>query len=372
MEDSLLATAPATTSVSGGFKIEVADEKLAFRSVLVEGHRHTGRGLAESVGFNANGAVVVLHFLANGDLLDIRPDDPVDMELGCRRFVIVKGNGVHAVSLDGSRIDLASRVVSGCLLRRLGRVPQEMEIYLDHSDRAGRRLDDLDLVDTIAPGFDRFVTRKRIFKLNVQGVILDLASPIILVRDALERAGFNPDQGWQIFLKVHGEPKRSVALTDTIDLCTPGIDKLRLTPKEINNGEAVPKPRHDFALLDVDAAHLARIGLDWETVVEQNRRWLVIHDYPVPEGYTVKCAILALEIPPTYPGAQIYGFFAFPPLALASGRTVASTQMRGIIFGKEFHGWSRNRGAIPWNPAIDKVATQLALVEAALSKEIGE
>ena len=174
------------------------------------------------------------------------------------------------------------------------------------------------------------MTRKHIWKLNVQGVILDVPTPTIVVREALTLAGFNPDQGWQIFLKVHGEPKRAVTLTDTIDLRTPGIEKLRLTPKEVNNGEAPCAPRRDFDLLDADDAHLDRLGLHWETVEEANRRWLVIHDYPMPGGYTVGETLLALEIPPTYPGAQIYGFYAYPPLALSSGRAIDNTQLRGI------------------------------------------
>ena len=98
----------------------------------------------------------------------------------------------------------------------------------------------------------------------------------------------------------------------------------------------------------------------------------MICDYPLPGGYTVGDTLLALEIPPTYPGAQIYGFHAYPPLALSSGRVIASTQLRGSIRGREFHGWSRNRGSTPWNPALDCVATQLALVDAALAKEVGE
>ena len=163
-----------------------------------------------------------------------------------------------------------------------------------------------------------------------------------------------------------------MTLTDTIDLRTPGIEKLRLTPKEVNNGEAPCAPRRDFDLLDVDEAHLGRLGLRWETVEEAARRWLVIYDYPVPGGYTASATLLALEIPPTYPGAQIYGFYAYPPLALSSGRVIENTQLRGSIRGREFHGWSRNRGSTPWNPALDCVATQLALVDAALAKEVGE
>lgn len=214
---------------------------------------------------------------------------------------------------------------------------------------------------------------QRDWKLNVQGVILDVAQPSISVRDALVQAGFNPDQGWQIFLKVAGQKKQAVDLTDEVDLRTPGIEKLRLTPKDVNNGEAPRGPRSDFALLDADEEHLGRLGLRWETIIEEGRRWLVIYDYPLPVGYTAEVTTLALEIPPTYPGAQVYGFYSYPPLELVDGRAIESTQLRGVLLGVEFHGWSRRRGkAAPWNPALDNVRTQLALVDAALAKEVGE
>lgn len=161
-------------------------------------------------------------------------------------------------------------------------------------------------------------------------------------------------------------------LTDTVDLRRPGIEKLRLTPKEVGNGEA-PAASRAFALLDADEDYLDKLGLRWETIIEpDHRRWLIIHNYPVPTGYTVKRTLLALEIPPTYPQAALYGFYAFPPLALASGREIPSTQMRGIIRGQDFHGWSRHRGAAAWNPATDNVVTQVALVDEAMAKELGQ
>ena len=150
-------------------------------------------------------------------------------------------------------------------------------------------------------------------------------------------------------------------------------EKLRLTPKDVNNGEAPVAPCRTFALLDIDEAHLNRLGLLWETLVAAERRWLLLHDYPLPTGYTVAHTKVALEIPPTYPGAQIYGFYAYPPLALSSGRVIESTQLRGVLHSVEYHGWSRNRGpAAPWNSTTDNVVTQLALVDAALAKEVDE
>ncbi len=352
--------------------IEVADQTLTFRSVSIEDLTPTGAQLAAAAGFKHTEQVAVLHILANGELEDIEPDETVDLRHGDGRFITVESDRIYWFTLNGERLDWRRRIISGGLLRKLGRVTDDQEIFLERRDEPDRLIGNHDLVDLDAPGVETFVTRKRFWKLNVQGVILDVPTPTIVVREALTLAGFNPDQGWYIFLRVHGEPKREVTLTDTIDLRTPGIEKLRLTPKEVNNGEARCAPRRDFDLLDADDAHLGRLGLRWETVEEANRRWLVIQDYPVPGGYTVAVTLLALEIPPTYPGAQIYGFYAYPPLALSSGRVIASTQLRGSISGREFHGWSRNRGSTPWNPALDRVATQLALVDAALAKEVGE
>lgn len=353
-------------------RVEIADAAFNFRSVSIADLTPTGAQLAAAAGFKPTQQVTVLQVLANGDLEDIRPDETVDLRHAEGRFVIVESDRSYRLTIDGQRFDWPCRVVSGGLLRKLGQVPAEKDIYLDESETADRVIGPRDLVDLDAAGVEAFVTRVRHWKLNVQGVVLEIDMPMIGVRDAIARAGFNPDQGWQIFLKLAGQPKRPVTLADTIDLRTPGIEKLRLTPNEVNNGEAPWAPRRAFDLLDVDHAHLARIGLRWETVEQADRRWLLLHEYPVPRGYSVTHTLLALEVPPTYPGAQIYGFYAYPPLVLASGRTIESTQLRGTIDDREFHGWSRNRGSLAWNPATDNVTTQLMLVDAALAKEVGE
>ncbi len=99
-------------------------------------------------------------------------------------------------------------------------------------------------------GYERRSEHEKIWRLNVQGVILELTAPTIVVRQALLDAGFDPDQGWQIFLKVHGQPKREVSLADTIDLCTPGVEKLRLVPKHVINGDREGPPQRTFPSAD--------------------------------------------------------------------------------------------------------------------------
>lgn len=353
--------------------INVADQTLTYRQVGIDDFTLTGAQLAIAAGFKSVDGVSVLQVLATGDLEDVRPNETVDLHREAGRFVIVESDRAYRLTIDGQRFDWPCRIVSGGLLRKLGQVPADKVIYFERQDQPDRQVDDQDLVDLDAAGVESFVSRKPAWKLNVQGVMLELFAPTIVVREALIEAGFNPDQGWHIFLKVVGQQKQPVELTTVIDLRTPGIEKLRLTPKDVNNGEAPVVPRRTFALLDIDEAHLNRLGLKWETLVEAERRWLLLHDYPLPVGYTVSHSKVALEIPPTYPGAQIYGFYAYPPLALSSGRVIASTQLRGVLLGVEYHGWSRNRGpAAPWNANTDNVMTQIALVDAALAKEVDE
>jgi len=353
--------------------IEVADHTLTFREVRLDDLTPTGAQIAAAAGFKAAEDVSVLQVLANGDLEDIRPAETVDLRREVGRFVVVESDRAYRLTIDGQRFDWPCRVVSGLLLRKLGDVADDRALYFERQEQPDCLVGDQDLIDLDAAGVEAFLSRQSVWKLNVQGVLLDLSTSTISVRDALVRAGFNPDQGWQIFLKFAGQTKQLVNLDTEIDLRTPGIEKLRLTPQDVNNGEAPPAACRAFALLDVDEAYLERLGLRWETIIETNRRWLLIHDYPVPSGYRVERAKIALEIPPNYPGAQIYGFYVYPPLMLSSGRTIKSTQLRGILLGVEFHGWSRHRGpAAPWNPAVDNVVTQIALVDAALAKEVGE
>src|SRR3984893_16266961 len=118
------------------------------------------------------------------------------------------------------------------------------------------------------------------WKLNVQGVVIESPHPEIVVRHAIKQAGFNPDTPWIIVLKVAGEPKREVDLSFVIDLRHKGIEKLRLTPKQINNGEMAVGRRVEFALLPQDEEHLNHQGLRWETLVHAGRRWLIIRNYP--------------------------------------------------------------------------------------------
>lgn len=205
------------------------------------------------------------------------------------------------------------------------------------------------------------------WKLNVQGVIIESPHPTILVRDAIQKAGFDTAAAWIIVLKIAGEPKKPVELSTEIDLRHEGIEKLRLMPKQIDNGEAPLPRRHDFALLPQDEVHLDRLELRWETVLDGPRRWLTLPSYPVPAGYTAAHTAIAIEVPTSYPAAQLDMFYCHPPLARQSGGDITQTQHVETICGVPHQRWSRHR---QWDSSCDTLATHLALVDESLRREV--
>jgi hypothetical protein len=206
-----------------------------------------------------------------------------------------------------------------------------------------------------------------LWKLNVQGVVIESRQPEITARHAIKEAGFNPETPWIIVLKIAGEPKREVDLSFVIDLRHPGIEKLRLTPRQINNGDMPPSMRTDFPMLAGDEAHLVRARLAWETIIDGGRRWLMLRGYPLPNGYTALTTDIAVEIPVSYPGAQLDMFYCYPPVSLTSGAVIPQTQSQETISGRVYQRWSRHRD---WNPAGDTLITHFALIDESLNREV--
>ena len=211
------------------------------------------------------------------------------------------------------------------------------------------------------------------WKLKVQGVVLEFDQPEVKVADAMAQAGFDPTKAWHIYLIVHGQ-KTEVTADQIVDMRTPGIEKIRLMQRNVDNGEGQqPAPRRLFKLLAADHAYLDSLALRWETVFEGERRWLLMHDYPLPAGYAPATTTLALDIPKDYPASQVDMFYFAPFVGRTNGVEIPRVQVRATIDGAEYQGWSRHRNAASaWDSAADNVRTHLVLVETCLAKELGE
>jgi hypothetical protein len=345
------------------------DEKRAFNDV-----QPTARQILEAFDRLPADEHELLYLPRGGTVETIDLDETIDLrERGPERFFAFKTDRLFNFMVNGRRFEWGAPSISADRVRLVARVPHAETIYLERSDEADRELgpdDDIWLTDD---GLERFSSRKQSWKLQVQGVILNLTTPLVSVKSALAQAGFDPNAGWISILKRKGEAKLQVALDYEIDLRLPGIEKLRITPAQIQNGEALNAPRRSFPLLDKDEAYLNERGLLWETLVEGGRRWLILRHFMLPAGYNHGVVDIAIDVPAQYPRAEIDMFHCFPHLTLKSGGVICATTGRTSIQGHPFQQWSRHLyGQTRWNPTTDSVMTHLAVIDAALSKEVGE
>jgi hypothetical protein len=350
--------------------IQVCGLDLNLRPVQLADTTPVGSQVAIAAGFTPNQQVSVIQWRSKS-LEDIGPNEPIDLSNAGNRFIVVESDGYSRFTVDGQRFDWPARSIAVGVIRQLAEIAPAKRIYMERQDEPDKLLDDGSVLNLETEGVERLISRIPTWKLNVQGVILTLSVETITVREALVKANINPDQGWHIYLKVAGQPKQELTLTSVIDLTHPGIEKLRLTPKDVSNGDQGVAVRRAFKLLAVDEKFLDTHFLEWETMNEGGRQWLLLHGYPLPDGFSIQQVDLALEVPPTYPAAQIDMFYLYPAITLSTGAQIGATEAHQEIQGKVFQRWSRHRGAgNQWNMAYDNVITHLALVESALLKEV--
>lgn len=317
---------------------------------------------------------LLLLFDDKGVLEAVNLDETVDVyHRGVEQFIAFDSDRLFYVALNGQRFAWGQAHIREDVLRQVGGIAEDQAIWLERRAEPDQLLAEGESVDLDAPGLEKLYTQPKSWQLNVQGVMVNSEQPTILASDALKAAGFNPDKGWILVLKVKGEPKQNIGMNDVIDLRNPGIEKLRLTPAEIINGEAAAASAFEFTLLEQDVAYLNHLGLNWETRLVGARRWLIIHDHALPSGYNHEQVDLAIEVPTAYPDAKLDMFFVYPALTLANGGGIGQTEIRENILGNTYQRWSRHlNGVTRWNPLTDSVITHLAVVEESLLREVGQ
>jgi hypothetical protein len=126
--------------------------------------------------------------------------------------------------------------------------------------------------------------------------------------------------------------------------------------------------RREFALPEEDTQYLTTSGFIWETIKE-NGNWVLIHSYPVPDGYNVKEVSVALRVDPGYPSSQIDMAYFYPQLQRMDGKVIGALSAQ-VLLGNQWQRWSRHRtGLNPWRPGVDDICTHLALVSHWLERE---
>jgi hypothetical protein len=115
-----------------------------------------------------------------------------------------------------------------------------------------------------------------------------------------------------------------------------------------------------------DEAYLDSLGLRWEAVVEGKVHWLLIHGHPIPPGYSVDVATVAIRIEGGYPPGALDMAYFRPALQRKDLRPITALSQQGID-GATFQRWSRH---YPWRPGVDSLATHHLRVKEWLAAEL--
>lgn len=129
--------------------------------------------------------------------------------------------------------------------------------------------------------------------------------------------------------------------------------------------------RRDYDLPEEDTECLNSRNPLWETVIDVESKWLLIHNFQVPEGFNAKTAEAAVRITGDYLITGLDMMYFYPALVRKDGRHIPNVDATVTIKGKNYQQWSRHRtGANIWRPGIDNIITHLNYAEEWLLREL--
>lgn len=121
--------------------------------------------------------------------------------------------------------------------------------------------------------------------------------------------------------------------------------------------------QRDFDLPAADVEFLDTLGRPWETVVENGKRWAIVHDWPLCDGYIHKAVSIAVDVHSGYPDTQLDMIYVYPAIQRVDGVSINALTAQSIR-GEAWQRWSRHRtDEKPWRIGVDDLSTHLALAD---------
>jgi len=98
---------------------------------------------------------------------------------------------------------------------------------------------------------------------------------------------------------------------------------------------------------------------------------VVLPGFELPHGFDQSRSDLLLRLSPGYPDVPPDMWWFDPPVKLASGATIAATEVRETYLGRSWQRWSRHFAQGQWRSGVDCLETFLALIQRELRREAG-
>jgi hypothetical protein len=137
-----------------------------------------------------------------------------------------------------------------------------------------------------------------------------------------------------------------------------------------NSQPPTPVLRREFLLPEEDVAALDALGYRWETIQAGKAGWVLVHDWPVPAGFTATHVTAAIRIVAGYPAAALDMIYVHPSLDRLDGRPIPALSSF-LLDGKTYQRWSRHYTKTnPWRIGLDDVTSHLRAVEEWLRRAV--
>lgn len=374
----------------------VDKEELAFQNPKV-----TGEQLLKAAGFKHLQCHTLYQKLKGCDFKKVQLDDIINLADDEIEHFITKGPDVFNYTVDNEpETTEKNKLTPNQILERKGLEPAnhyliqilkggEHIIYANSPDEPivfdcrGMTFQSekwLDIVDIEEFGKHcKPVPYSRIYRIKIDKNYHNWTKPNISVQELIDLEYPGNLKPVEVYKFLNSSPKPiKLKSGEIVNLREKCLVRFTIQPKEQEDGKSIDsseeieadlKIRKDFLLPEEDMIFLDSLDLLWEAIGNQPGSWLLIHDYPIPEGYNVQKAEIAISIVGTYPAAQIDMAYFFPPLVKNSKRVINNVFDQPLD-QRNFQGWSRHRKIGEWRPGVDNVATHLCLVDNWLTNDL--
>jgi hypothetical protein len=152
MNNTTVAEPPRT------FEVQIDDKTFKIKDPVV-----TGRQLLDLAGRRPADEFIVLQFLSDGLLEDVRLDETTDLrEPGVERFLTFKSDRIFRFILDDREFNWGAPRITGTTLKKLAEVDASaFEVWQEIRGAEDRKIADREEANLDEKGIERFFTAKK-------------------------------------------------------------------------------------------------------------------------------------------------------------------------------------------------------------------
>lgn len=165
------------------YRIEIGDESLRFRAVVLDDPIPLGRQILAASGANAAGGYSLFAILPSGDFEDVRLDEQFDLrERGVERFVMFLTDREFKFQIETQELQWGKPAIGGMAAIRLAKLTENESLYLEVRGGEDQLIEPTDLIDLTKPGIERFIKGpKKVITFEIKVNTRDKTVPASLV-----------------------------------------------------------------------------------------------------------------------------------------------------------------------------------------------